>query len=94
MAKKVVEETVKEIKKALEEKKVVFGADVTLKNLKTGKVSLIYLTSNCPEELKENILHHAKVGGIAIREISYSDEELGIICKKPFSISVLTILKE
>lgn len=93
MAKRKTADVVADIRKALEEKKVVIGAGITIKNLKLGKVELVYLSQNCSKNAAEDIEHYAKVGNIKVMKLSYPNDELGVLCKKPFSISVLSVLR-
>lgn len=94
MAKRKTTDVVADIRKALEEKKVVIGAGTAIKNLKLGKTELVYLSQNCPKNTTEDIEHYAKIGNIKVVKLSYPNDELGVLCKKPFSISVLSVLRE
>ncbi|MEK6835447.1 MAG: ribosomal L7Ae/L30e/S12e/Gadd45 family protein [Nanoarchaeota archaeon] len=79
----------KDLKQALKENKAIIGAQRVLKNLKTGKLTNVYLASNCPNTIKDDVNHYAKLYNIKVNELKESNEELGTICKKPFSIAVL-----
>ena len=83
-----------EIKKILKTEKIVMGTKSCTDYLKKGKIEKIFITSNCPKIIKEDIMHYAKLSGAKIENISSTNEELGVICKKSFSISVLGILKK
>ena len=83
-----------DIKKALDAKKLVIGTDKTLKNLKFGKTAKVYISNNCPKTLHEDIKRASKIAKIEFNILNKSNEELGIVCKKPYSISVLSILKD
>lgn len=85
--------TIAELKKMLKEKNLVIGRERTIKNLKLGKVDKVVVTLNCPEKVQEDIDYYAGLGKAEVLKIKYPNEELGIICKKPFAISVLSILK-
>jgi len=85
--------TSSEIKKLLKEKSIAIGTERTIKNLKLGKVDKVIVTSNCHEKVQKDIEYYASLGKAEILKIKYPNEELGIICKKPFAISVLSILK-
>ncbi|MDP2750727.1 MAG: ribosomal L7Ae/L30e/S12e/Gadd45 family protein [Nanoarchaeota archaeon] len=87
-------DSVAQIKKAMEEKKLVIGTKETIKMVKYGKVSQVFLSENCPEEAKEDIHHLCGVGKVLVTDLSLPNTELGITCKKPFSISVVSIRKE
>ncbi len=77
-----------DLKKALQENKVIIGKDRVLEKLRTGKLEKVYLSSNCPKMVKEDIKHLADIHKIKVIETSSDNEQLGTICKKPFSISV------
>jgi large subunit ribosomal protein L30e len=82
-----------EIKKLLKSEKVITGTERTLKSLRLGKVQKIMVSSNCPSETESDIRHYAAISGTEVYKLEYPNEELGIMCKKPFSISVLAFLK-
>ena len=85
--------SISEIKKALKEEKAIIGTERTLKNLKLGKVSKVFLTSNCPASVKEDIKYYSKLAKVEVVQLKQPNDELGALCKKPFSISVLSIAK-
>ncbi len=78
-----------DLKKALQENKVIIGKDKVLRKLRIGKLEKVYLASNCPKYLKEDAMHLAKIHQIKLKEMQENNEQLGIICKKQFSISIL-----
>jgi len=82
-----------EIKKIIKSGNTIIGTETTIKELKRGKISLVYTTSNCPSKIKTEIQRYAKIAGVNVEELIFSNEELGVICKKPFLISVLGVLK-
>ncbi|MBI2651068.1 50S ribosomal protein L30e [Candidatus Woesearchaeota archaeon] len=90
MAKKL---TASEIKKILKSKEVIIGTERTIKNIKLGNVEKIIISSNCPEKVLNDIDYYAKLGNIPTIKVDYPNTELGVICKKPYSISLLSILK-
>ncbi|MFH0752079.1 MAG: ribosomal L7Ae/L30e/S12e/Gadd45 family protein [archaeon] len=79
-----------ELKKALKEKNLVFGTKATLRNLRQGKAKKIIIASNCPKEIREEIKHNAKLSKAEVAELELPDSEIGMICKKRFSVSVLS----
>ena len=82
-----------EIKKFLKSKSLVIGTEKTLKNLKLGKIDKVILSSNCPDKVMQDLSYYAGLSKAETIKVPYLNEELGVICKKPFSISVLSILK-
>jgi len=83
-----------ELANELKSKKVIIGTDRVIKNIRLGKISKVYLSSNCKESVESDISHYGKLGDIKVIKLSLSNEELGVLCKKPFSISVLGLVKE
>lgn len=80
-----------EIKKALKEKKAVIGTKKVMKKLRSGQLSAVYITSNCPEKTKKDIEYYAGLSNTKTVQLKRANDELGVLCKKPFSISILGI---
>lgn len=80
----------KTLREALKNKKVIIGADRTLKNLKLNKLKRVYLASNVRKDIEEDIEHHTKLFNIKLVKLKENNEELGLICKKHFKVSVLS----
>jgi len=72
--------------------KLVFGTDENLKLLRSGKLSKVFLASNCSDSLKSDFENLCKISNVEYVVLSDSNEEIGVICKKPFSISVVGVL--
>ncbi|MBT4935956.1 50S ribosomal protein L30 [Candidatus Woesearchaeota archaeon] len=94
MAKKDVDEQTKEIKKQLQEGKVQVGTESVIKGLKKGTLSKVFVAKNCPENVKSDIQHYVQLGNVELVELTMTNEELGVLCKKNFFVSVLGILGE
>ena len=90
MAKKI---DTAEIKKMLKLGSIIIGTEKTLKNLKLGRVQKVLVSSNCPEKVEKDITYCAGLSGAEFHKLDYPNDELSVICKKPFSISVLSLLK-
>ena len=88
------QEHIAEIKKLLGDTKLVIGIDRTLKGLRNNTISKVFLASNCPKDTKADISHHSALGNVEVIDLEMTNEELGDICKKPFFIMVIGILKE
>jgi len=85
------EKVVTELKKLAETKKLVIGTDRVLKLVRQGKLSRVFVSSNCPQKTRDDIAYYAKLAGAAVVELAYRNSELGTLCKKPFAISVLGV---
>ena len=82
---------IQEIKKYAEAKKILIGTEQALKNIKKGTTKKVFLSSNCPARIKTTLQHYSSIKEIEIIELNQGNIELGVICKKPFAISVLCI---
>ncbi|MBI3035533.1 ribosomal L7Ae/L30e/S12e/Gadd45 family protein [Candidatus Woesearchaeota archaeon] len=82
-----------EIKKMLKSGNVVIGTERTMKNLKLGRVQKVLMSSNCPARVEKNISYYSGLSGAEVHKLEFPNDELSVICKKPFSISVLALLK-
>jgi len=85
------DKNIAEIRKLLKQKNIIIGAGRTLKNLKLGKIKKVYLSSNCSEKTSQSIKHYSGLSKASVVKLKYPNDELGILCKKPFSISVLGV---
>jgi len=91
---KATEEDVKELKLRIQDKKVLLGTEQVSKALKMGKVSKIYFARNCEAQARESLEHYASLENVPVLELEFSNEELGVFCKKNFFVSVLGIIGE
>jgi large subunit ribosomal protein L30e len=95
MAKKrEVDEKTKELKTHLQSGKVVIGADRVLKMLKQKKLVKVYLASNCPDQLKEDLQYYAQLAKVPCLNLDYNNEELGVFCKKNYFVATLGVMGE
>ena len=90
MAKKI---SSAEIKKMVKSGGIVIGTERAVRSLKLGKIQKVFLSSNCPAKVERDINYYAGLSGAEAHKLDYQNDELGVICKKPFSISVLALLK-
>ena len=94
MAKKqVIDPIILEIREAIKNKSAVVGTSEVIKKLRVGKLAKAYISLNCEKIIKEDIVHYAKLANCEVVELKYPNDELGILCKKPFSISVFGLAK-
>ncbi len=82
-----------ELRKQIHGSKVVIGTAEVSGLLKQGGLAKVFIASNCPDGVKADIRHYCGISGCELVELSVPNNELGILCKKPFSIAVVGILK-
>lgn len=95
--KKEVGAEIKLLKSKVLAGKAVIGTERVLKGLKARNVTIskVFLASNCPQKAKAAVQHYAKLAKVPVVDyLELDNEELGILCKKSFLISVLGIIGE
>jgi large subunit ribosomal protein L30e len=93
MAKKKVSDVALQIRKLMDAGKLVIGTGRSLKMLRAGRLSDVFLASNCTSMTEETFNKYCALAGVEVKKLSVPSDELGIVCKKPFAISVLGVLK-
>ena len=89
MAKAKIVDVNEEIKKLVATPKAIVGTDKTLKAMRSGNLTKIFLAKNVKDSTRKDIEAYSKVENIEVIQLILGNDELGTICKKPFSISVL-----
>ncbi len=82
------------IKKLLETEKIVIGADRVEKLMRQGRISKVFVTLNCKESVRGDIESYARISKAEFVQLDIENDELGVACKKPFSISVIGVVKK
>jgi large subunit ribosomal protein L30e len=77
----------------LQEGKVIIGQESVLKYLKSGRLSNVFVARNCPTKVQEDVAYYAKLARVSFGVLSYTNEDLGVFCKKNFFVSVLGIVQ-
>jgi len=92
MAKRKISKLSAEIRKFAEENKLVIGTERTLTQLQHQKAAKIYISSNAPADVTSMLQRYE--GDTEIVHVRQTNEELGVLCKKPYHVSVLSVKKE
>jgi len=79
------------IKEKIKKKKILLGYNTVMKFLKSGRPELIIYANNFPEEKKKILKHNAQISNVKIEEYPNDGVNLGLVCGKPFPVSVLAI---
>ena len=91
MAKSVVE-GVSEVKKLMTASRLVLGSDETVKLLRQCKLARVFVSTNCSPQMRSDLEQACKIAGIDVVELNQTSEEIGVLCKKPFAVSVVGVL--
>ena len=92
--KKELSEELKLLRDIVKEGKAIVGKEKVIKAFKTGELSKVFLANNVAEDTKETVEHYANLANVSVIVLELNNEELGVLCKKNFFISVVGITKE
>ena len=79
--------TLKNLREALKEGRLIVGTERTVKALKNGNVKEVFVAKNCSDLVKNELKNLAEISKVIYTELDITNEELGSACKKPFSIN-------
>ncbi len=82
----------REIRKAIDTGKVILGTDKSMVALKSGEAKLVIYAANSKKDAVEDLLHYASLASISTMEYKGTGVDLGMVCGKPFIVSMLTII--
>ena len=81
----------KDVTKLIREGEITYGYKEVMRMIKNGRGKLVVMANNIPENRKKEIEHNAKISGIKIEVFDGSSRKLGLLCGKPYPISVLVV---
>ncbi|HIH35868.1 MAG TPA: 50S ribosomal protein L30e [Methanosphaera sp.] len=79
------------IRVAVDTGKVILGSNKSIQAIKLGNGELVVMAANAPKNLKEDVEVYSKLSEIPVHIFDGSSVDLGSICGKPFTVSVLVI---
>ncbi|MFC1775058.1 ribosomal L7Ae/L30e/S12e/Gadd45 family protein [Nanoarchaeota archaeon] len=80
-----------EIQKLLKANALMLGTDVVMKGIKKGVIKKVFLAKNCNEVTVRELEDLKAISEFEIVQTDITNKELGLICRKPFSISVIGV---
>ncbi|MBN1159691.1 MAG: 50S ribosomal protein L30e [Candidatus Diapherotrites archaeon] len=84
----------KEIRRAVDTGKVVFGSKSGLKKAASGDAKAIIYAANAPEAIRQKVEKYTNMSNILVFQSEKNGIELGEICGKPFVILVMSVMDE
>lgn len=88
-----MEKALKEIKSLVKSEKFIMGTERAMKELKAGNLSKIFVSSNAPENVVSDLDHYTGMSEVEVVKLTIPNDELGVVCQKPFSVSIVALLK-
>ncbi len=85
--------SIDEIKKLLKTEDLILGSEVTLSALRNNELVKVFLASNALKETADEIVHLAGLLKVDVKRLSIPNDELGMVCKKPFSVACIGVRK-
>ncbi len=79
------------IRVAVDTGNVTLGSVKSIQGLKLGKGKLVILAQNCPDDIREDVMHYSILSEIPVYDYKGTSVELGSVCGKPFTVATLTI---
>ena len=86
-------EAIAELRKQVQGSKFVIGMREVRKLLKQDKLSRVFVASNLPKASMQGIRQSCEVVNCELVELAIPNDELGVMCKKPFSIAAAGVLR-
>ena len=83
-----------DIKKLLATEQVLIGTDRVIKAFQENKLQRVFVAKNCKDSVRSDIEKYASVSGVEVVSLDVTNDEFGVLCKKPFAVSVLGVLKK
>lgn len=81
------------LRKKVLENKIVKGTNEVRKKLMENQLEKVFISKNCPADIKEELKKICKSTNTEIEETDMTNEELGTVCRRQYSVSVLGVLK-
>jgi ribosomal protein L30E len=80
-----------EVRKLLAAKTLLIGERTVTKNLLQGTLRKVFLAKNCKADIRREVERAKTVSGVAVAVLDMTNEELGVVCKRPYAVSLLGV---
>ena len=82
-----------ELKQVLGTGKALLGTSRTLKEIRRGNIERVFVSKNTPKLVREDLKHYSDISGFEVVELDIPNDELGTVCRKQFSVSIVSVIK-
>lgn len=82
------------IRVAVDTGKVILGSNKSIQAIKLGEGELVVIAANIPKDVKADVEAYASLSEMPVYTFEGSSVELGSICGKPFTVSVLVVQEQ
>jgi large subunit ribosomal protein L30e len=80
-----------ELRMVINTGRVHLGSKVAVREIRRGRARMAIISANCPVGIRETIETHGKLSEIPIINHQKDSIDLGMLCGKPFPVSVIVI---
>ncbi|VVC00683.1 50S ribosomal protein L30e [uncultured archaeon] len=81
----------KAIRQCVDSGKVEFGTNVGVKSSLSGRAKLVVISSNCPSQVKDDVVRFCKLSSVPCITYEGTSLELGTIAGRPHPVAILTV---
>ena len=82
-------EVIEELRKRLKTDTPIIGTNKVLSGLRKNEIKDIYYASSVSKETLGDLQHYQQIADVTLHAVPLPAVEVGILCKKPFGITVL-----
>jgi large subunit ribosomal protein L30e len=82
------------IRLAVDSGKVALGVNKVMESIRGNSAKLIVAATTNKKEILEDVQHVTKISNTKLVMFQGNSMELGAVCGKPYSVSVLSIIEE
>ena len=80
-----------EIQAAVKKRIAILGYRESIKFIKLNQSKLIVMSNNIPDDMRKEIVHHAKLADSKVEIYNGNSRDLGTICGVPYPVSSVII---
>jgi len=82
-----------DIRLAVDSGTTALGMNSVLDSIKNSSAKLVVVAANAKKELKQDVMHLAKLASVNVINFEGTPVELGAVCGKSFSVAVVSIIE-
>ncbi len=81
--------TQKEVREIADTEQIVKGTEEVKKMLKKDELDKVFTANNTPEKVLKDLKRYCNMNGTELEELDMTNEEVGVLCREPYPITVL-----
>jgi large subunit ribosomal protein L30e len=82
-----------DIRLAVDSGTTALGMNSVIDSIKNNSAKLVVIATNAKKELRQDIMHIAKLAAISVINFEGTPVDLGAVCGKSFSVAVVSIIE-